>query len=273
MTEGRWQANRRALEPLPLELPYLCDWTTPIVRLDSLRIPAGSARRPGLLILIGTLDDCADAFVDRARRADLPRTLDAEGLPVHDPRFMDWPGDPEFASSFLHRALDARPEWEMEKKLPEGLTTVKTTTSSWDSGKEAVLERLLVQWRGAEWTLPSSRRLLLVLSIVSSTRASSARVSSARDGAVHRQVEELVQRNAGIPATVITLPEVERGDAVNWASLPQVRSRCRPESREDLAGDIWKLYERAGNSRLPMKPLASGLLRLLEQYRQTEVAV
>jgi hypothetical protein len=260
MTEGRWTPNRRALEPLPTELPYLCDWMKPIVKLSSLREPPGSPRRPGVLILIGTPDDCADAFLDRTHRADLPRALDLEGLPVHDVRLMDWPADPGFASGFLHIALEAQPEWAIERKLPEGLTLLKTTTSGWDAGKEAVLASLVREWSEAPWTLPATRRLLLVVSIV----------NARRDGSLQTQIEELVQRQPGVPITVISLPEIERDDAINWGSLPQVRSRCRPDGREEMTGGIWQLYEGAGT--LPMRPLASKLLKLLEQYREKGVA-
>jgi hypothetical protein len=37
-----------------------------------------------------------------------------------------------------------------------------------------------------------------------------------------------------------------------------------------MTGGIWQLYEGAGT--LPMRPLASKLLKLLEQYREKGVA-
>jgi len=262
MTDGRWAPNRSVLEPLPAELPYLCDWMKPIATLNSLRVPEASVRLPGVLVLIGTLEDCAEAFLERTHRTDLPRALDLQGLPAHDVKLMDWPSSPDFASGFLHLALEARPEWQIEKKIPEGLTVLKTTTSGWDTARGAVLERLLRDWREAVWTLPATRHLLLVVSIV----------SSRRDGGIQKEIETTIQRVGGSIPTVVTLPEIERGDAVNWASLPQVRSRCRPESREELSGGIWNVYERAGSSALPMRPLASALLKLLEQYREKGVA-
>jgi hypothetical protein len=259
MTEGRWTPHKPVLKPLPAELPYLCDWMEPIAKLDSLRVPAGSARRPGVLILIGTPDDCPEAFLNRTHRAHLPRALDLQGLPVHDVRIMDWPTDPDFASGILHLALEAQPEWEIEKKLPEGLTLLKTTTSRWDAAKEAVLERLLSEWReAAAWALPATRRLLLVISIV----------SSRRDGALQNQIETLMQRKPGLSATVITIPKIQRDHAVNWASHPQVLSRCHPDRRWELTDGIRQFYERAGHRALPMKPLASELLKLLEQHRE-----
>jgi len=262
MTEGRWAPNRRALEPLPAELPYLCDWMKPIARLNALRIPEGAARLPAVLILIGTLEDCAEAFLERTHRADLPRALDAQGLPVHDVRLMDWPDDPEFVPGFLHLALDARPEWRLEMKIPEGLTLLKTTTSGWDTGKEVVLRRILSEWRGGNWTLPATRNLVMVVSIV----------CERRDRSLQKEIEDAIARESGPSVSVITLPEVERDDAVNWASLPQVRSRCRAESREELTGGIWGIYQRAGMRLLPMRPLAGELLKLLEQYRDKGIA-
>jgi hypothetical protein len=261
MTEGRWTPNRRVLDPLPAELPYLCDWMTPIGRLDSLRASEGPLR-PSVLILIGTLEDCADAFLDRTHRVHLPRALGLDGLPVHDVRLMDWPTEPDVASGVLHIALEARAEWDVEKKLLEGLTLLKTTTAGWDSARKAVLERLLREWREAHWTLPATRRLLLVVSII----------TPRRDEALEVQLKEWMQHQPGVATAVITIPEIERGDAINWASLREVRNRCRPGSHEELRGGIMQLYERAGIPRLPMKPLASGLLKLLERYRERGAA-
>ena len=64
MTEGRWTPDRPSLEALPSELAYQCDWMSPINKLGSLRPSAVGARQPGVLILTGTLDDCAEAFLD-----------------------------------------------------------------------------------------------------------------------------------------------------------------------------------------------------------------
>lgn len=260
MSNGRWLPRRRALEPLPAELPYLCDWNAPIMRLNSLRKPTG---RPAVLILIGTPEDCANAFLDRTYRADLPRALDVQALPLHDMRLMDWPGDPEFVSGFLHQALEAEPEWEIEKKLAEGLTLLKTTTSQWNASRQAVLVRLLQEWSDAQWTLPATRRLVLVISIE----------SFRRDTSLQKQIESLIQdRQIPIPVATIALPKIERDDAVNWASLPQVRGRCRPDRRDELEGGIRAIFKEAGSRTMPMKPLAGGLLKLLEAYRETGAA-
>jgi hypothetical protein len=78
MTEGRWTPDRPSLEALPSELAYQCDWMSPINKLGSLRPSAVGARQPGVLILTGTLDDCAEAFLARIHRNHLPLALNAQ---------------------------------------------------------------------------------------------------------------------------------------------------------------------------------------------------
>jgi hypothetical protein len=152
---------------------------------------------------------------------------------------------------------------QIERKLAEGLTLLKTTTNNWDTAKEAVLLRLLEEWRAEAWSLPPNRRLVLVISIE----------SYRRDASLQKQIEELLRKGQNsMPVAAITLPKIERNDAVNWASLPQVRSRCRPDRHEELADGIRAIYTESRNRAMAMKPLAGGLLRLLEQHRETGVA-
>ncbi len=260
MSKGSWVPRGRVLEPLPVELPYLCDWTAPILRLGSLRKPTG---RPAVLILIGTPEDCLNAFLDRTHRGDLPRALDLQTLPLHDMRLMDWPSDPEFVSGFVHQALEAEPEWEIENKLAEGLTLLKTTTSQWNSSREAVLLKMLQEWSGERWMLPATRRLVLVVSIE----------TFRRDASIHKEIEAMIREHQiHIPVSSIALPKIDRDDAVNWVSLPQVRGRCRSDRREDLESGIRAIFKTNGSRSMPMKPLAGGLLRLLEAYRDTGAA-
>jgi len=262
MTEGRWAPNRPALEPLPSELAYQCDWMSPIFKLNSLRPSAGVPRQPGVLILTGTLDDCAEAFLTRIHRERLPRALDADKMPVHDMRPMDWPTEPDSAAGFLNLALDALPDWKIERKLREGVTLLRTTATGWDAGKGAVLERILHEWSDSAWSLPASRWLVLAVSIV----------TDARDNDLRSQIEEIVQRVPGALAVVIAMPEIEQADAVTWAGLPEVRNRCRAEKRNDLAADIYKIYHTSGTRVLPMKPLAAHLMKLLGKYREKGIA-
>jgi hypothetical protein len=261
MTQGQW-TPQRILEPLPQELPYLCDWMKPVNRLSMLRPPEGAARRPGVLILIATLDDCADRFLDRIHRTTLPPALDIEGQPVHDFRLMDWPGDPDSVPNYVHLALEAQQSWKIEQKLREGLTIVKTATDDWDTADEAVLKRVLSEWSGDSWILPATRRMLLVVTVL----------TTARDEGLQARIEGLIAEQPGGCAAVITLPEIEQADAINWTSLPEVRGRCRSDKVDDLTADIAEIYKVAGAKVRPMKPLASGLMKLLEAYRKDKAA-
>ncbi len=63
--------------------PICATGLLPILQLTSLR-PNKVARFPSVLILIGTLEDCADAFLDRVLRKDLPAALGLGEVPIHD---------------------------------------------------------------------------------------------------------------------------------------------------------------------------------------------
>src|SRR5205823_8378210 len=124
-------------------------------------------------------------------------------------------------------ALGAQPDWLPEKKLPEGLTILKTTTAAWDANKGQVLTRILRDWSEAPWTLPATRRLILVISIVTRRRES-----------VSKQILEITRHQLDVNVSVITLPEIERGHAANWAGLPELRCRCRSAGDTLLSNDI-----------------------------------
>jgi hypothetical protein len=64
------------------------------------------------------------------------------------------------------------------------------------------------------------------------------------------------------------MPQIDREHAVNWAGLSDVKRRCRGDSHEELKGGILQVYERAGAGVMPMRPLASELMKLLEEYRE-----
>jgi hypothetical protein len=262
MMDGRWKPKQSALSPIPLEVAYLCNWTQPILQLNGLRPVPGVERHPRVLVLRSTLNDCADDFLKRVHRADLPAALDIEG-PVHDIRPLDWPPKPDFASDFLHRALRARPEWEIEKKVPEGLTLIKTVAIGWGAGKDAVLREMVREWSEPKWLLPGNRCLLLVVSILDSGWL----IRFWRNRRIWRQLEALADRKDGILGSVITLPRVEKEHALNWPALPEVRAYHR-DSDQLLIDRIRWLYR--WKRRMPMKRLARELLRTLQLYRLGE---
>jgi hypothetical protein len=261
MTKKQWKPRRPTLSAIPSELAYLCNWTGPILQLNGLRAVPGFVRRPAVLVLICTLNDCADEFLKRTYRADLPLALDLASAPVHDMRPLDWPPIPDVASGFLHRCLDARPEWEIERKLREGLTAIRTVTLGWDDAKEAVLEHTLREWSEPAWILPGNRCLLLVISVINSHWLLSAQ----RNGSIRKRLEGLAKRHLAIATTIVTLPKIEREHALNWPVLPEVRVYHR-DREESLTDHIRRLYR--WRRTVAMKRLAPKLLRILQQHRQ-----
>jgi hypothetical protein len=259
MSEGRWEPDSATADRLPNELAYLCDWTMPIQQLSGLQLPAKSVRRPAVLVLIGTNDDCADGFLQRTLRANLPQALNVDGIPVHDIRPLDWPPDPDSASGFVHLALEARRDLDIEKKLPEGLTVLRTVTTGWSSGKSAVLRQILEEWTGEGWCLPANRALLFVISIENSPW-----LSAHLSGSVRKRIAEICRQVSTIPAVIITLPKIEREHALNWPVLPAVQA-YHLNRQDQLKDDIRRLYW--WRRRLAMRRLVPSLLRILQKHR------
>ena len=118
MAVGGWKPSAPTVDRLFAELPYLCNWTKPITDLQDLRNGAHGIRRPRVLALIGTEDDCADAFLRRAHRAGLRRALDLDpSVPVHDIQIMDWPHDSGSVRDCLNYVLESHPDTPVEQKL------------------------------------------------------------------------------------------------------------------------------------------------------------
>jgi hypothetical protein len=264
MTEGRWRPRQTALSPIPPSLAYICDWDVPIQKLRALRQAAGPERRPCVLVLVSTMNDCADEFLRRTHRAELPVELDFEA-PVHDMRPLDWPQSPDLASGSLHRSLEAQAEWKIERKLREGLTPVKTVTVGWGPAKEAVLARMLLEWSEDAWVLPPNRCLLLIVSIMVSNWSLGAR----RKAKIEKRIESLAERRPKIPIKVITLPKIERDHALTWPDKPAVVA-FRGNDAQPMTDSIRRLYR--WRRRLAMKRLAPKLLTILQRSRQGAIA-
>lgn len=261
MTQGRWKPRQPTLEAIPNELAYLCDWTGPILQLNQLRAAGTLERRPGVLVLISTHNDCADEFLKRTHRTDVPRALDLENAPVHDVRPLDWPPSSDVASAFLNRCLEAQPEWQIERRLREGLTVIKTVTLGWDAGKQTVLSQILRDWSTPEWILPGNRSLLLVVSIVNSPWM----ITRHRNESIRKQIEALARQEPSIRTAVVTLPKIEREHALNWPAIPEVRIYHKDRD-EALTDHIRQLY--GWRHRLAMKRIAPKLLSILQRYRR-----
>jgi len=243
--------------PVPSDLPYLCDWTDPIDKLELLK--PGSSPRPAVLVLLGNVEDCAEEFLHRVHRRDLPRKLGLPvNAPVHDIKRQDWP---TAADSLLEevRPSEALP---LDKRLPDGLSVWRTTTLGWESGKEAILRDLLEDLRQSLWTLPATRGLVQVIFVI----------NRKRDEGLASRIEAILRQVPEVPSAVITMPEIPADFALSWASHEEVRRRCRPGSHTSLARDILKLYQARRDRPMPMGRLARELLRLMEQYREKGTA-
>jgi hypothetical protein len=256
LTEGRWISKKRPpLVRIDPALAYLCDWTRPILQLSELKQAPGVSRRPCVLLLLGNPGDCADEFLTRTHRVDLPRALEFEA-PVHDMCLLDWPSSPDLAVGFLHRCLGAQPGWEIERKLREGLTPVRTVTLGWDTEKEAVFSRILGELSGDAWALPPNRCLLLAVLIV---------VANWRKRRVQERIESLAGRWPAIRIAAVTLPKIEREHALNWPEMEEVR-KYRGDKSQPLNDQIRRAY--GWRRRLAMKRLAPRLLTILQESRR-----
>jgi len=247
----------RAAAPIPVALPYLCDWTEPIRKLKDLK--PGPLRRPAVLVLLGTAEDCAEEFMLRTHRTHLPQALGLpESAPVHDIQLPDWPTT---ASSLLE---EVRPSvaLPLDKRLRDGLSVWETTTVDWGSGKDAILQDLLEDLRQSSWTLPATRVLVQVISVI----------KWKPDEGLASRIEQILRQVPEVPSAVITMPEIPADFAVSWASLKEVRRRCRPGAHPGLVTDILNLYQARQGLPMPMGQLARELLRLMEQYREKGTA-
>lgn len=244
----------RKQSPLDSRLPYLCNWREPIRKLDSLRAPA--PLRPSIVILTGTKDDCHDRFIDRIATRHLPEILALVRTAEPEVKRFDWM---ETFDDEIHDALESKPGMPLDKKLRPGLTVLNTTVSgTWTHAKEQLLERFLKYWRTDWGPLPRLRALVCIVSIV----------FPSRDPEFVARIETLVQRerDAGLPAVTIELPEVRCDHAVNWPGDREVKARYRREAELELREEIGRLFTPSLET-MPMRALAPKLMELIERYR------
>lgn len=241
-----------ARTPLPVELPYLCDWVEPISKLAALK--GGAQRRPAVLVLIGTLEDCAEEFLRRAHPQEFRQKLGlTDGAPAPDIEILDWPSSAEPLFDHLRPSVQA---------ARNGLLVWKLTTSGWNSEKEAMLRSVLEGLRAPEWDLPPDQALVTVVSVITRDR----------DPGLPDAIQRVLDSTPDVPAVAIQMPEVKLDDALNWASHAEVRRRCRAGSHLGLTQNITALYEKQGVTEMQIGRLAPQLIDILEQYRERGAA-
>lgn len=238
--------------PLPIELPYLCDWVEPISKLAALK--GGAQRRPAVLVLNGTLEDCAEEFLRRTHPGEFRRKLGlTDRAPAPDIDILDWPSSAELLLDHLRPSVSAG---------QSGLLVWKLTTTGWNIEKEEMLRGVLEGFRAPEWILAPDRAFVTVVSVITRDR----------DSSVRDAIQRVLDETPDVPAVAIRMPEVKLDDALNWASHAEVRRRCRAGSHLGLTQKITALYEKQGVTEMQIGQLAPQLIDILEQYRERGAA-
>lgn len=263
MMEGVWDV-RDPNTPWPVRaegvdksLPYLCDWTKPILQLQDLKGDA-PPDRPLLIVLVGGVGDCVDPFLARIHRDELPSILKAGDTAVHDIRTMDWPTENSLVLGNLYLALEAESDSPIDMKVPEGINVVKTMTEGWGSRQAGVLQYVLNELKQPHWSLPANRALLLVLCVSNSDWMSWL----TGNDMIRKQIEVTLKGFPSIRSLTIALPRIALMHALLWPRRPEV-SRIHGGQYDVVEEQIRSLYGFRKNLR--MKPLARELRRILNQ--------
>ncbi len=267
MTERDWRpeaATRMQAIEAPKDLPYLCDWAGPLRDVESaLRVQADSSSVPCVIVLVSTVADCPEAFLERMRSYHFAKALGLDGKWISGPIPLEWPSSPGKTEEFddlVHAALDRPRNLPLDRKLREGITVLRVAEDgdAWSRDRSRLLAAFLTYWRDDLWKLPGMRGLVSVVLVELSKR---------NDKTV-KLIKRIVQENQHerVRAAVIEIPEVGRVHAASWASDPKVKKYYQPHFEQDLADAIRDLYIETAKP-LPMRTLAPKLREFIQRYQ------
>ena len=245
--------------PITRDIAFLCNWTDQEdqLRAGFLNAPANKLRTPFLTLICGHPDDCHEEFIARIRNSPLPGQL---GVKTVNPlRVFNWP-DPEVRSGlttdqlFTSRVgkaleLENNDKARMVRRLPRGLTIVRSTIDCWSDTHIPLIEAYAAFWDS--WPVLGAGKALAPCLCVKDI--------------VDAQVEPLRQRLAfasfeRLRGAVVGLLPIRQSHAENWLELPEIKPLYADTCKYHLDTDIQRIFT-AGQAR--MQQVADGLTRAL----------
>lgn len=288
---------RIALPPkkpsIPKDLLLLCDRAPQQERVELVLEKKDMSRRPLVLVIHGSSDECLVEYKDRLKNISLPEFLSSQlpleeypvQLPSADLGYDYFPSifQKNLAGSFDKRTTPLKDLAEIISKNPARVMIYSRLYSNeWDPQGEEQTDAFLSFWNNFSPPLNPGHRLVCCLLIIHKSGSSSEVENAKKARAFLKNLERpenlLSYKNREGKVLdnlyAVVLPElasVEESDAASWVEARHFRKLCRDHDprlcniRGALA-DIEARYLLAMKTRIPMKELLPQLEEVVSRY-------
>jgi TIR domain len=250
----------RPPRPVTRDLALLCNWTD---QEDELRagfdgLPQAKLRTPFLTLVCGHSEDCPEDFISRTRNSPLAERLGVKT--VNGPILFDWPHPAALTGVpndqlFLSRisaalGIASRDESQIARRLPKGLTIIRSTIDSWSDLHTPRVLAYAAFWDS--WPPMGPGKALAPFLCIKGTLGNEL-VDVLRQRVAFANFERL--RGA-----VVGLLPILQSHAERWLALPQIQPLYEKRCTDLIERDVRAIFV-DGQAR--MKQVADGLTGVL----------